>query len=830
MSNQVLGAHPSPFEVTSQHLAAVSNQKFPDLLRMLLHAEARSHGMPADGIHVSANIYVPDGGEDGRIQWTGGPERTNFLPGRLCQFQLKAGEIGPSDAGKEVLTNGDVKCKIRSALEQGGHYILLSTNPYTHQQIERREGCIRKALRGARLDIDDARIGFRDASQIADWVNVYPAVATWLLKQVEPGLLGPFRSYDQWAARAEHNVSRWVNDERIEGLRGFLLDQATGEPRKVARIIGLTAVGKSRLALEALCRFGSMVLYAVAGEAGTETLMSTVQKLADSGKRAIVVVDECTPKLHDQLSRMVSPTTSQLSLVTIDVAEPTGTLNDSTYQVGQAPDAVTEAIVKNVAPDLSYLDQLRIVEFSGRFPGIAIRFAQAWNRSTPLGHAPDDELVEAYVLRHGAYGEPKLLLQAAALLATLGDIGIEQEAHVTNIAGLGRNLSPKDLRVGLIRLARKGVARRLGEGKYTVLDFSPIAMGLAGRQWDEWDPDTWDAVLTDCSTSNTSAGLQSLCVQAANRLKLLNALDVSRDVVKHVCRLGGPIDRLWEREEPIEMRTIGEVLLHLAEVDPGIVAALLKRSLTEAEALSSLATWNLHLAQTLAKIAFKADTFEDGARLLLRLAAAVNRPNVTRRFVDLFNPIGGSTEADGTQRIELLDSVSNTDNTSQQEVVVEALASGLQIGVATRSIGPEVHGTRPALVSWYPETMEEASAYVHGCAQRLIDFASRSDLVGSHARKVLGLSLDPLIRWRLMDVAFVEVVEQAVERVSNAVDDWPEARDTLDHFLSDLSNDELEKREQQVQEWPEEQIKQAQALRKKRVEWAQAQLKRLEQK
>ena len=85
MSNQEV-APPLPFEVTSRHLAAVSKQMFPALLRRLLHAEADRHGIPADGIHVSNNIDVPNGGEDGRIQWTGEPERTPFLPGRFCQF------------------------------------------------------------------------------------------------------------------------------------------------------------------------------------------------------------------------------------------------------------------------------------------------------------------------------------------------------------------------------------------------------------------------------------------------------------------------------------------------------------------------------------------------------------------------------------------------------------------------------------------------------------------------------------------------------------------------------------------------------------------------
>ena len=320
-------------------------------------------------------------------------------------------------------------------------------------------------------------------------------------------------------------------------------------------------------------------------------------------------------------------------------------------------------------------------------------------------------------------------------------------------------------------------------------------------KWDEWDSDTWDEVLTDC----TSTGHQSRCVQAAEQLKRLNALDVSRDVVRHVCRCGGPIDRLQEREEPREMPTIGEVLLHLAEVDTGTVADLLKRALAEGETPSPFATWNPHVVKTLAKIAFKADTFEDGAHLLFRLAAG--NVSAKRYFVDLFNPIAGSTEADGTQRIELLASVSGTDSTRQLEIVVEALAAGLQIDVATRPVDPEVHGNR-ILRSWYPETRAEACAYVQGCAQRLIDFAIRGDPVGSHARKVLGPRLDPLIRFRFRDVSFIEVVEQAVEQVGHAVDDWPEAKDTLDRFLSDLGNDEL----------------------KKRVTWAKTLLKRLEQK
>ena len=109
-----------------------------------------------------------------------------------------------------------------------------------------------------------------------------------------------------------------------------------------------------------------------------------------------------------------------------------------------------------------------------------------------------------------------------------------------------------------------------------------------------------------------------------------------------------------------------------------------------------------------------------------------------RRFVDLFPPILGSTEADGTRRLELLDTLSRTDDPTELQLVVKALTQGLEQDYFTRDVGPEVHGTRPELNSWEPTTEEEARSYVGGCATRLIAFAARSDATGALARASLG--------------------------------------------------------------------------------------------
>ena len=128
MSNPESG----PFTVSGEHIAALTERALPELLRHLLTAEAERNGIPASAIHVSSRIHTPDGGEDGRIAWSGQPEHTRFLPGRLCQFQLKAGKIGPARAARDVVgANGEIKPMVGGAIRANGHYIMLCTHRYT---------------------------------------------------------------------------------------------------------------------------------------------------------------------------------------------------------------------------------------------------------------------------------------------------------------------------------------------------------------------------------------------------------------------------------------------------------------------------------------------------------------------------------------------------------------------------------------------------------------------------------------------------------------------------------------------------------------------------
>ena len=346
--------------------------------------------------------------------------------------------------------------------------------PTCKKDVEARENALREALRGAGLAIEDMQVVFRDAEQIAAWTNRHPSVATWLREQIPRGSLGPFRSWSQWDQRVEHAGSRWIEDERLPVLRAYLRPSAT-EPRNTFRIVGPSGIGKSRLTLEALRptaeetetgRFlRDLVLYVDLSESSPETINSVVQRLADGGQRAIVVVDRCPIENHRILTGMVSRSGSGLSLITIDAEVPTGTEEPSTFRVAHAPPSVTEAIVDRDLPNVPSTDRRRLADFSRGFPNIAILVAQVWADSRPVASAVDDELVDAFVLGRSRE-ERDPMLQAAALLAAFGVVHIEDRegAELREIAERVPGMTPQSLHAAIVKLIDRGVAQPAREG------------------------------------------------------------------------------------------------------------------------------------------------------------------------------------------------------------------------------------------------------------------------------------------------------------------------------------------------------------------------------
>ncbi|MDD9962271.1 MAG: type II toxin-antitoxin system MqsA family antitoxin [Gammaproteobacteria bacterium] len=771
-----------PFEVMGAHVAALGTGAFRLLLEKLLHAEAQLHGLPRDGIHVPTNITAPDGGEDARIEWRGGPDRTDFLPSRSCRFELKSGKIGRARAGQGMLTaDGGIKDMIRSAVEGDSCYIMLCGHAYTQKSIEEREGEILSVLSSAGMHVAERQVAFWDADRIAAWANHHVSVAVWVKSLAQPGTTGPFRPWSRWRERAEHGSSPWVGDRRLDEVRTFL-DARVSQATSVGRVIGLAGIGKSRLTLEALgpdsangknaLSLDHLVLYANESEAGSAAINSAVQTLADTGSRAIVVIDDCSSESHRRLAGMVATPRSHLSLLTIDNVEtdPTSAEEKSTFRVRPAPSTVTETIVDRELPGIPSLDRRRLHQLSRGFPAVAVRVAQAWANNTPMPYAADDHFVDAFVTGRND-PEPRCAIRTAMLIATFGTVQhTAQDTEVPVLAEWGRQVSADDMHAALERLIDRGVVQR--RGRLVVIQPRPVAMRLAARQWREWTPDRRLELLGGDLDPRLKRN-------AASQLAWINDTDVAREAAKLFLSPKGPLDGLDRLSPPGNL----EMLSSLSTIDPQRTVDCIGRTLNDVLDLRTLPREvRRRLVHTLERIAFEPETFADAARLLLKLAVAETDAgpsnNATGQFAALFPVIQGATAADGKSRIAVLREAAKTNDPDQRAVVVEALLAGAKTQLFHRFVGAEVRGSKPALTPWLPLTEKEAADYITFFIERLAHESTALDDVGAAARTGLGRNL-----WSLIQIELIDVIEAAVIKVREAVGDWPEAVENLGRFL-----------------------------------------------
>ena len=552
--------------------------------------------------------------------------------------------------------------------------------------------------------------------------------------------------------------------------------------RSVVRVVGLAGIGKSRLTLEAFgpdhgngesaLSLDHLVLYANESDAGSAAIKNVVQMLADTGSRAIVVVDDCASASHRRLAGMVAARRSRLSLLTIENTKtgPTSAPDSSVFHVELAPSTVTETIIDRDRPGIPHPDRRRLHLFSRGFPEIAVRVAQAWAENKPMPYATDDEFVEAFVTGRND-PEPHHAIQTAMLIATFGAVRhTAQDTEVPELSAWGRQISADDMHVALERLIARGVVQR--RGRLVILQPRPVAMRLTERQWLEWTP----ARRLEFLTGNLDGRLKR---NAARQLAWINDTEVAREAATLYLRRDGPLDGLNRLSRPGNL----EMLSSLSAVDAQRTADCISRTFDEVGDLRTLPRGvRRSLVYTLEKIAFESSTFADGAQLLLKLAIAETETglsnNATGQFAALFPVIQGATAADGDSRIAFLREAAETREPRQRAVVFEALLKGSKTNLFSRFIGAETQGSKPALMSWRPATVKEALDYVEFFVERLVLEATTLDDVGAAARVRLGRKLPLLLQHDLIDV-----VESAVTQVRKATGGWPEAIEHLGHFL-----------------------------------------------
>jgi hypothetical protein len=787
--------------VENADIEKLSDRQLTELLSMLLYSEAEKWGISSNSVGVALNITVPDGGEDGRIKWEGGTEKTNWLPTRYTMFQCKATEMPPSKCKDEIHSGErELKPMVREVIENDGAYILFHNRTLNEQQQKTRIDHFREAIDNSSFlgDSESVCIHIYDAGKIAAWTNetISAVVAVW--KWVGKHLPNGARTWKDWSGYQENNYTYVLDDINESNI--FQIRSHFSGVRKIARIIGLSGLGKTRLAFEAFRppedpsdveqqSRSNQVIYldAAINSVGLPAIIATWRT---QSLRGTIIVDNCNPEMHNMLKEEIEHSESHLNLLTLDF-NPERYNSDHPYiQLKQVSDEIIKGIISQGYPGISPEDVERIVDFAQGFPKIAVLLARArLNKDDDIGSLRDDSLIDKLLWgRNGRDPIKHKVISACALFEFIGfegDVSSQRQFVTDNIC----KISDEEFYGACQYFISRGILDV--RGRYIRVTPQPLAIRLATDWWKNCPPERADQIVTAEMPNGMS---EALCDQMAK----LHFLPKAQELTSSLCGEQAP----FGQAEVLNSEKGSRLFRSLVEVNPVATARALNRVFgsMSIEELIQVGPGRRNLIWALEKLCFWEETFESASKILLLFAAAENESwgnNATSQFLQLFHYVLSGTQAHPDARIRIIDYSLESESPEVQILGVRALGHALQTHHFTRAVGVEKQGSRPVQQEWRPETWNEVFTYWRNALERLTQIALENEEMSDKALELIANSIRGLVSY-----GRVEEIESSLKTIIDKKGTfWPSAlesiTDTIKFDRSKIPKEGLER----LQKW-----------------------------
>lgn len=799
----------SPIQVTNDDIKSLKDFQLVSLLCQLLNLELGTNNIEKYDSQVPLSIYIKDGGIDGLAKWEGGPDRTTHLPGRLVGFQAKATDMPVVACTSEVKTkDGHLKAQIRRLVENNGVYILFLGRDCVEQSKESRIEALKTGIEEASVAaggvaVSNPQVKINDATDIAVWVNTYPAavatVAHFRAKRYD-GEMGwtEMSGYPQWQYPYIDTDS--ARDNAIRSIRASAL-----MPRNAIRIVGSSGLGKTRLVFEAFrpppnddpalfpeqARISSAFCYMSADESIEQAVVGW-RRLNRSG---VIVVDDCPFALHERLKDAVTHVDSRLSLITIgndrDLSAYAGT-DTQLLSIEPTKDEVISELLEAGFREISVEDRKFIsAELAQGYPLMAILVAQARKANAPLSARLAPEVLSKLLGRpveNGSVAEKVIgVCSLFEYIGVTGNVSYERE-FVRN--AFCPEVSAGDFYSNIIEFEKSGAVSRYG--RLIQVRPRPLAIRLAADWWERCSPEIAAQIIE-------TKFPEGLATAFCERLRMLDFVPALVETTTHLCGQHGPFGQAKVLNSELGSRLFRAI----AEVNPlAAINALWtafgsfdESSLREIEGKA-----RRNLVWALEKLCFREETFSRAAEFLSRLASSENETwsnNATGVFKRLFMILLSGTQASLEQRLPLLRLVAQGKSPRMRAVAVAALESAIRTHSFTGASGPEYQGSAGPLPQYRPKLWKEVFDYWSLCLDELIKLAVLDPDVGESAASTIATNIRGLIQQGRLDD-----VELAVRKVAAAKGGvWPGAVDSIRDSLRYEGDNFTEDVRRRVESW-----------------------------
>ena len=327
---------------------------------------------------------------------------------------------------------------------------------------------------------------FYDRNRIATWVRDHPGLILWVRERIGKAVPG-WQTFGAWSHVPAGVEASYLADEQarlrtgdknegdgisaVEGINR--IRKVLNTPGHVVRLVGLSGVGKTRLA-EALfdpavgegALDQSLAIYTNEADGPNPPPAGLASDLIAGQTRAILVVDNCTPELHRKLSEVARSGGSTISVISIeyDIREdqPEGT---DVFALETSSIVLIEKLVSRRYPDLSQIDAHTIARFSDGNARVALALASRIEKTESVAALSEEELFKRlFQQRHDP--DPALLSIAQACSLVYSFEGEKLEGDEAELPFLGCLIgkSADEVYAGVAELRRRDLVRPARNG------------------------------------------------------------------------------------------------------------------------------------------------------------------------------------------------------------------------------------------------------------------------------------------------------------------------------------------------------------------------------
>ena len=747
------------FDVTGQDIWLLSDEDLRALVGRLCEAELHRLKLSPICATWGGNQNANDGGVDVRVTIDESAALGPVFARRNVVYQVKAEDMPRARILAEMKPNGQVRPAILEHAAVGGSYIIVSSKgSVSDSALQDRRDAMSNAVAGI-ANRDSLHLDFFDRDRLASWVREHPGIITWLRERIGRPISG-WRPYDDWAASHEGLAGTYLTDDsvRIQGpaskgeaesiVQGMeRLRRTLAAERGVVRLVGLSGVGKTRLA-QALFddRIGQFALtpdlaiYTNLSDDPSPQPVAVSTELIAKKHRQILIVDNCTPDLHRRLTEVCTRSDSRVSLLTVeyDVREdqPEGT---DVFELQPSSNDLIEKLLQRRVAGLSQVNARSIATFAGGNARVALALAQTVNRHESVSSLRDAELFER-LFRQRQESSSSLLLSAQAFSLAYSfqgeDIGTGAEAELSKLAAVfgkdARTLYPD-----IAELKRRDLVQQ--RGVWRALLPHAIANRLAAMALENIPQQDFDELVGSASPR--------LLKSISRRLGYLHTSPAAKVIVKRWLADDGLLGRVENLNE-----TGRSMLNNVAPVDPtGIVDAIERAVLRTRQAGKILVGEGFRTL--LLALAFDAQLFDRCVALILDLIEGEEpgpyANQVRNSFPHLFHILLSGTHATVEQRCHVIDSLLKSTSAVRRELGFKSLEATLQTSQFS-SFQQFEFGGRSRDYGWHPTCRQDVVHWYQSALALCSSHDIRNDAISSRVRSILGSHLRGL--WEQADL------------------------------------------------------------------------------